>query len=162
MCGNYSREETIQGRKLYEEIRYLFNRQGWYVTLANLTFLSIFLSKFKGQIRDYNLTFCACCMMMLVPRENRPPLYIVVDESSCRIISSKHTKLIILCSLKVSKELNHFRVIAGLFRQIGGHSSRFVLFLSFWRLFTIKMIKSVKVFPFSFWKIITKFFFFTL
>ena len=23
MCGNYSREETIQGRKLYEEIRYV-------------------------------------------------------------------------------------------------------------------------------------------
>ena len=23
-CGNYSREETIQGRKLYEEIRYAF------------------------------------------------------------------------------------------------------------------------------------------
>ena len=22
MCGNYSREETIQGRKLYEEIQY--------------------------------------------------------------------------------------------------------------------------------------------
>ena len=60
----------------------------------------------------------------------------------------------------VSKELNHFRVIAGLFRQIGGHSSRFVLFCSFWRLFTIKMIKSVKVFPFSFWKIITKILFF--
>ena len=61
----------------------------------------------------------------------------------------------------VSKELNHFGVIADLFRQIGGHSSRFVLFCSFWRLFTIKMIKSVKVFPFSFWKIITKKFFFT-
>ena len=30
----------------------------------------------------------------------------------------------------VSKELNHFGVIAGLFRQIGGHS-RFVLFCSF-------------------------------
>ena len=59
----------------------------------------------------------------------------------------------------VSKELNHFGVIADLFRQIGGHSSRFVLFCSFWRLFTIKMIKSVKVFPFSFWKIITKYFF---
>ena len=28
----------------------------------------------------------------------------------------------------VSKELNHFGVIAGLFRQIGGHSSRFVPF----------------------------------
>ena len=26
----------------------------------------------------------------------------------------------------VSKELNHFGVIAGLFRQIGGHSSTFV------------------------------------
>ena len=31
----------------------------------------------------------------------------------------------------VSKELNHFGVIACLFRQIGGHSSRFVLFCSF-------------------------------
>ena len=39
-------------------------------------------------------------------------------------------------------------------RQIGGHSSRFVLFCSFWRLFTIKIIKSVKVFLFFFWKII--------
>ena len=28
----------------------------------------------------------------------------------------------------VSKELNHFGVIAGLFRQIGGHNSRFVVF----------------------------------
>ena len=31
----------------------------------------------------------------------------------------------------VSKELIHFGVIADLFRQIGGHSSRFVLFCSF-------------------------------
>ena len=31
----------------------------------------------------------------------------------------------------VSKELNHFGVIADLFRQIRGHSSRFVLFSSF-------------------------------
>ena len=31
----------------------------------------------------------------------------------------------------VSKELNHFGVNAGLFRQIGGHSSGFVLFCSF-------------------------------
>ena len=31
----------------------------------------------------------------------------------------------------VSKELNHFGVIADLFQQIGGHSSRFVLFCSF-------------------------------
>ena len=31
----------------------------------------------------------------------------------------------------VSKELNHFGMIAGLFRQIGGHISRFVLFCSF-------------------------------
>ena len=31
----------------------------------------------------------------------------------------------------VSKELNHFGVIAGLFRQIGDHSSRFGLFCSF-------------------------------
>ena len=25
-CGNYSREETIQGRKLYEEIRYVSSK----------------------------------------------------------------------------------------------------------------------------------------
>ena len=31
----------------------------------------------------------------------------------------------------VSKELNHFGVIAGLFRQIVGHISRFVIFCSF-------------------------------
>ena len=31
----------------------------------------------------------------------------------------------------VSKELNHFGVIAGLFWQIGGQSSRFVLLCSF-------------------------------
>ena len=36
----------------------------------------------------------------------------------------------------VSKELNHFGVIAGLFWQIGGHSSKFVQFCSFWRLLT--------------------------
>ena len=47
----------------------------------------------------------------------------------------------------VSKELNHFGVIADLFQQIGGYSGRFVLFCSFWRL-----IKSVQVFPFSFLK----------
>ena len=65
----------------------------------------------------------------------------------------------VVCALElVSKELNHFGVIAGLFRQIEGHSSRFVLFCSFWRLFNIKVIKSVKVFPFYFWKIITFFF----
>ena len=43
--------------------------------------------------------------------------------------------------------LGDFGVIARLFRQIGGNSSRFVLFCSF---FTIKIINSVKVFPFSF------------
>ena len=60
----------------------------------------------------------------------------------------------------VSQKLIHFGVIARLFWQIGGHSSRFVLFCSFCRLFTIKMIKSVKVFPFSFLKIITNLFYF--
>ena len=78
-----------------------------------------------------------------------------------RNIEWKSKKLILVYHLElVSKELNHFGVIADLFRHIGGHNSRFVLLCSFWRLFTIKMIKSVKVFPFSFWKIITNFFFY--
>ena len=56
----------------------------------------------------------------------------------------------------VSQELLHFGVIARLFRQIGGDRSRFVLCSSIWRLFTIRMIKSVKVFAFSFWKLVLK------
>ena len=40
-------------------------------------------------------------------------------------------KIKVLLLELVSKELNHFGVIAGLFRQIGGQSSRFVLFCSF-------------------------------
>ena len=91
----------------------------------------------------------------------------LVDELIWVIISKNFSYLFLLSFSFVkpnvelmSKELNHFGVIAGLFWQIGSHSSRFVLFCSFWRLFTIKMIKSVKVFPFSFWKIITIFFFF--
>ena len=35
-------------------------------------------------------------------------------------------------------------MIALLFRQIGGHSSRFVLFCSFWRLFTRVSVQGVK------------------
>ena len=59
-----------------------------------------------------------------------------------RNIEWKSKKLILVYHLElVSKELNHFGVIADLFRQIRGHSSRFVLFCSFWRLFTMKMIK---------------------
>ena len=45
----------------------------------------------------------------------------------------KLTKILTWLEL-VSKELNHFGVIAGLFRQIGGHSSRFVLFLKIFSL----------------------------
>ena len=60
----------------------------------------------------------------------------------------------------VSKELNHFGSIADLFRQFGGQSNRFVLFCSFWRLFTVNMIKRVKVFLFTIWKLITIFFYF--
>ena len=48
----------------------------------------------------------------------------------------------------VSKELNHFGVIAGLFWQIGGHSSRFVLFC-FFKTFHYK---SVNYFHFLFEK----------
>ena len=35
------------------------------------------------------------------------------------------------CLELVSKELNHFEVIAGLFQQIGVHSGWFVLFFSY-------------------------------
>ena len=47
-------------------------------------------------------------------------------------------------------------MIARLFRQNGVHSCRLVLCSSIWRIFTVRMIKSVKVFAFSFWKLIMK------
>ena len=59
-CGNYSREETIQGRKLYEEIRYVLLFTSKIIRLlktlnfvslgsvfAFLNFLSDFLSQSK-------------------------------------------------------------------------------------------------------------------
>ena len=85
-------------------------------------------------------------------------------EFTMSILTRRTSILLAWIALKVelvSNELNHFGVIAVLFRQIGVISSRFVLFCSLWRHFTIKVIKSVKVFPFSFWKIITKKGFFT-
>ena len=67
-----------------------------------------------------------------VPSEIEPPLRFEQNSKKNQTIT------IILFSCKfaliielVSKELNHFGVIAGLFRQIGGHNSRFVLFCSF-------------------------------
>ena len=61
----------------------------------------------------------------------------LAETSGCTPASSKYleerktiSKIGIDIEL-VSKELNHFGVIAGLFRQIGGHSSRFGLFCSF-------------------------------
>jgi hypothetical protein len=48
MCGNYSREETIQGRKLYREIRYLLE------SIKNLDFrLGI---QTKVQLDTQNMT----------------------------------------------------------------------------------------------------------
>ena len=57
-----------------------------------------------------------------------------MNQNASSMIYKKLEKILEL----VSKELNHFGVIADLFRQIGGHSTRFVLFCSFWRLFTKK------------------------
>ena len=48
-------------------------------------------------------------------------------KETTKIISIQNQEQVEL----VSKELNHFGVIADLFRHIGGHSSRSVLFCSF-------------------------------
>ena len=56
--------------------------------------------------------------------------YIMRGENQIKILTKLSTSHGARLEL-VSKELNHFGVIAGLFRQIGGHNSRFVLFCSF-------------------------------
>ena len=47
MCGNYSRGETIQGRKLFEEIRYIFFIKNPQTTIA-LPFLTHNISAIGG------------------------------------------------------------------------------------------------------------------
>ena len=42
ICGNYSREETIQGRKLYEEIRYAIKL--WETTIITVSPLSVYIT----------------------------------------------------------------------------------------------------------------------
>ena len=59
--------------------------------------------------------------------ENAMGVVGLTREDVAKVITLREDKSLEL----VSKELNHFGMIAGLFRQIGGHSSRFVLFCSF-------------------------------
>ena len=60
----------------------------------------------------------------------------------------------------VSEELNHFRLIAGLFRQIRGHTGWFVLFALF-EDFSLKLwLKVYNYFHFLFEKIFLNFFLF--
>ena len=58
--------------------------------------------------------------------ENAMGVVGLTREDVAKVITLREDKSLEL----VSKELNHFGMIAGLFRQIGGHSSRFVLFCS--------------------------------
>ena len=87
-------------------------------------------------------------MTLQFPNEISWPLAVFVISTSSDFVNTY-----LLFIELVSKKLNHFGMIAGLFQQIGSHSSRFVLF---WKLFTIRMLKSVKVFAFSFWKLMRK------
>ena len=64
-----------------------------------------------------------------IPKE--PTQKLAVANTLGRIFAGKNYLKPMPCLELVSKKLNHFGVIADLFRQIGGHSSRFVLFCSF-------------------------------
>ena len=61
-----------------------------------------------------------------IPKE--PTQKLAVANTLGRIFAGKNYLKPMPCLELVSKKLNHFGVIADLFRQIGGHSSRFVLF----------------------------------
>ena len=55
MCGNYSREETIQGRKLYEEIRYTVSSSllNWTLQMADI----YRMSRFSPTISEWKYRF---------------------------------------------------------------------------------------------------------
>ena len=59
-CGNYSREETIQGRKQFPEIRYFKKNQEW----------SIFLHVIQLGSQTTLIPFCS-----------RSPLYLLIADS---------------------------------------------------------------------------------
>ena len=71
-------------------------------------------------------TMASCIRDVL---QNEMSIYFIFWNFTFFIIffSEKKGKKVLFTIELVSKELNHFGVIADLFRQIGGHSSRFVL-----------------------------------
>ena len=70
--------------------------------------------------------------------QNEPKIFVthifddVIYECTKKKLNSRQNSLSKALNIElVSKELNHYGVIADLFRQMGAHSSRFVLFCSF-------------------------------
>ena len=93
------------------------------------------LTKFIRKVKERKLQKLKCPTPdKLIKEEKLKSVYSFMLE---------YSKITVCLIELVSNELNHFGVIADLFRQIGGHSNRFVLFCSFWRLFSINMIKNV-------------------
>ena len=58
MCGNYSREETIQGRKLYEEIRY-FIILIRFLQIEKFTAMNIHEMRCKAKMTLFSSKFAA-------------------------------------------------------------------------------------------------------
>ena len=109
-----------------------------------------FLVTFRIIIPSLNLSYKSTYFSIF---QNYQPSFMIRTFSWIRVIKKhmylrRESKVSLLGVVSIWGDLR-------LCRQIGGI---FVLFCSFWRLFTIKRIKSVKVFPFSFWKIIIFFF----
>ena len=90
--------------------------------------------EYKVRIRDYHFTTHIAYYSFFQAGSSLLHRYTVFIASTTVLLSRFRRKcsLTIVSTVElVSKELNHFGVIADLFRQIGGHSSRFVLFCSF-------------------------------
>ena len=84
MCGNYSREETIQGRKLYEEIRYVF-------LLSEVIDLEIDIDKKEGKKSQKRLSIWKSFAICLDMKHNQVSSAWFLKS---KILDAKHEKII--------------------------------------------------------------------
>ena len=139
------RQHSLMGIKI-AQIRWNLVRFHAFINQRDAKISDFYLDKQKSFIPKKILSL-PCAMDSTFFSQQMAPWYVLTFLINGFEISQPKIGKI---SKLVSQELIHFRVIARLYQQIGVHSSRFVLFCSFWRLFTVKIIKSVRVYPFCF------------
>ena len=128
------RQHSLMGIKI-AQIRWNLVRFHAFINQRDAKISDFYLDKQKSFIPKKILSL-PCAMDSTFFSQQMAPWYVLTFLINGFEISQPKIGKI---SKLVSQELIHFRVIARLYQQIGVHSSRFALFCSFWRFFTIQI-----------------------